>query len=123
MLETMKAYVTLQFNPEQVDADDMEAMLLAALEENPSIDQHGFKVEDVTMGTYSHAGLFEPPNLDCLADSDLASLAVVFQRLLDYARKKTKAMAWRLEGRVTGAAMLESELEQMYQRLPAAYRW
>lgn len=64
-------------------------------------------------------------NLDGSWPDDLRALAArpeIPQILRQYAAKKARAMELRESGKM-GALRLEDELEQIYQRMPAALKW
>ena len=77
------------------------------------------------------------PNLDAMDADDLRQFADdvasdalladapedVRHALIRYASDRLVAIAHRLAGRIEAALLVERQMEQTYQSLPAAYRW
>jgi hypothetical protein len=69
---------------------------------------------------------FEPVNLDAMAVSELDTFCQDVANpmaLRDYARRKARAMQYRLGGMITSAMVCEADCDSLYDRLPDEWKW
>jgi hypothetical protein len=62
-------------------------------------------------------------NPDAMAEDELSTLGCNLKLLGSYCLQKARAMQWRAKGRTLEALDAEKILDDIYQQLPAEWRW